>query len=58
LSPSPQEEALPEGWERRQAANGRPFYIDHNTRKTQWVSGRKEKRDGTDRLAVSICVGY
>ncbi len=30
---------LPVGWEMRTATNGRQFYIDHNTRKTQWVCG-------------------
>lgn len=30
--PSP----LPEGWEERQDANGRTFYVNHTTRTTQW----------------------
>lgn len=28
---------LPSGWEVRSAPNGRPFFIDHNTRTTTWV---------------------
>ena len=30
------EEPLPEGWEERQDANGRAFYVDHINRRTQW----------------------
>lgn len=29
-------EPLPEGWEERQDANGRVFYVDHINRRTQW----------------------
>ncbi len=29
-------EPLPEGWEERQDANGRTFYVDHRNRRTQW----------------------
>ena len=29
-------EPLPQGWEERQDANGRVFYVDHITRRTQW----------------------
>ena len=28
--------ALPVGWEERQDANGRTFYVDHINRRTQW----------------------
>jgi E3 ubiquitin-protein ligase NEDD4 len=31
-----EEQPLPSGWEERTDANGRRFYIDHNTRRTQW----------------------
>ena len=31
-----EEEPLPEGWEERQDANGRYFYVDHINRRTQW----------------------
>lgn len=30
------DDPLPEGWEERQDANGRFFYVDHSTRRTQW----------------------
>lgn len=33
-SPEP---SLPVGWERREEKNGRPYYVDHNTRTTTWV---------------------
>lgn len=31
------QEPLPAGWEERQDANGRTFFIDHSTRTTSWV---------------------
>ncbi|KAM9183842.1 E3 ubiquitin-protein ligase NEDD4 isoform 1-T1 [Dugong dugon] len=31
---------LPEGWEIRHAPNGRPFFIDHNTKSTTWEDPR------------------
>ncbi len=30
------EDPLPPGWEERRDANGRIFYVNHNTRTTQW----------------------
>lgn len=40
-SPKPQHKVaqsfLPPGWEMRIAPNGRPFFIDHNTKTTTWV---------------------
>lgn len=30
------ETVLPIGWEMREGTNGRPYYIDHNTRTTTW----------------------
>ena len=30
------DDPLPEGWEERQDANGRFFYVDHINRRTQW----------------------
>ena len=35
-SPDNDEDPLPEGWEERQDANGRTFYVDHINRRTQW----------------------
>lgn len=32
----PQEEPLPPGWEERVDSQGRTFYVNHNTRTTQW----------------------
>ena len=32
------EEPLPPGWATGVAPNGRQFFINHNTCKTQWVS--------------------
>ncbi|KAG2471356.1 NEDD4 ligase, partial [Polypterus senegalus] len=31
---------LPSGWEMRSAPNGRPFFIDHNTKSTTWEDPR------------------
>ncbi|XP_017260236.1 E3 ubiquitin-protein ligase NEDD4a isoform X2 [Kryptolebias marmoratus] len=31
---------LPQGWEVRSAPNGRPFFIDHNTKRTTWEDPR------------------
>ncbi|CAG9773599.1 unnamed protein product [Ceutorhynchus assimilis] len=28
---------LPPGWEERRASNGRPYYVNHQTKSTQWV---------------------
>uniref|UniRef100_A0A4W3I3K7 HECT-type E3 ubiquitin transferase n=1 Tax=Callorhinchus milii TaxID=7868 RepID=A0A4W3I3K7_CALMI len=43
-SPKPLNKAsqsfLPPGWEMRIAPNGRPFFIDHNTRTTTWEDPR------------------
>ena len=33
-----QQSFLPPGWEMRIAPNGRPFFIDHNSKVTTWVS--------------------
>ena len=31
---------LPEGWEERQTPDGRPYFVDHNSRTTTWVDPR------------------
>ncbi|XP_030198137.1 E3 ubiquitin-protein ligase NEDD4-like isoform X6 [Gadus morhua] len=36
----PQQSFLPPGWEMRIAPNGRPFFIDHNSRNTTWEDPR------------------
>ena len=33
---APQEEPLPPGWEERVDSQGRTFYVNHNSRTTQW----------------------
>jgi len=38
------DDELPPGWEKRLASNGRWFYIDHNTKKTQWEPPRRHAR--------------
>ncbi|AWP01621.1 putative E3 ubiquitin-protein ligase NEDD4 [Scophthalmus maximus] len=41
-TPSPEATSgfLPAGWEVRSAPNGRPFFIDHNTKTTSWEDPR------------------
>ncbi|XP_068217272.1 E3 ubiquitin-protein ligase Nedd-4 isoform X5 [Palaemon carinicauda] len=36
LVPNDGQSPLPEGWEERQDANGRTYYVNHNARTTQW----------------------
>uniref|UniRef100_A0A674N4P4 E3 ubiquitin-protein ligase n=1 Tax=Takifugu rubripes TaxID=31033 RepID=A0A674N4P4_TAKRU len=36
----PEQSFLPPGWEMRIAPNGRPFFIDHNSRTTTWEDPR------------------
>ncbi|XP_038606129.1 E3 ubiquitin-protein ligase NEDD4 isoform X5 [Tachyglossus aculeatus] len=38
--PELQQGFLPKGWEVRHAPNGRPFFIDHNTKTTTWEDPR------------------
>ncbi|KAL7677376.1 hypothetical protein ACOME3_003612 [Neoechinorhynchus agilis] len=40
------QDPLPPGWEMRIHTDGRAFYIDHNSRKTQWEDPRLEKFAG------------
>ncbi|KAJ3411384.1 hypothetical protein HDV05_002309 [Chytridiales sp. JEL 0842] len=37
---------LPSGWEQRYTPEGRPYYVDHNTRTTTWLDPRRERRTG------------
>ena len=41
MSPDNRASLLPEGWEERQDANGRTYYVNHNTRTTQWEKPTK-----------------
>lgn len=34
---------LPSGWERRLTPEGRPYFVDHNTRTTTWVDPRRQQ---------------
>ncbi|KAJ5562189.1 WW/Rsp5/WWP [Penicillium sp. DV-2018c] len=34
---------LPSGWERRVTPEGRPYFVDHNTRTTTWVDPRRQQ---------------
>ncbi|GMF03703.1 unnamed protein product [[Candida] boidinii] len=34
---------LPAGWEQRFTPEGRPYYVDHNTRTTTWVDPRRQQ---------------
>ena len=36
-------EGLPDGWSVQVAANGRVFFIDHNTKTTSWIDPRTNK---------------
>ena len=36
LSISSAPDMLPEGWEERRTASGRPYYVNHCTKTTQW----------------------
>ncbi|KAG8903064.1 hypothetical protein FRC01_009341, partial [Tulasnella sp. 417] len=47
--------SLPPGWEERHTPEGRPYYVDHNTRTTTWSPNDLKKRlmikfDGEDGL--------
>jgi E3 ubiquitin-protein ligase NEDD4 len=33
---------LPAGWEQRSTPEGRPYFVDHNTRTTTWVDPRRQ----------------
>lgn len=39
---SPGTGSLPAGWEERFTPEGRPYYVDHNTRTTTWVDPRRQ----------------
>lgn len=40
---SPGTGELPAGWEQRWTPEGRPYYVDHNTRTTTWVDPRRQQ---------------
>ncbi|KAF9430437.1 hypothetical protein BGZ94_006914 [Podila epigama] len=50
---------LPAGWEQRLTPEGRPYFVDHNTRSTTWVDPRRQQyvrmndpRSATNQVAV------
>ncbi|KAG0263617.1 hypothetical protein BG011_008467 [Mortierella polycephala] len=50
---------LPAGWEQRLTPEGRPYYVDHNTRATTWVDPRRQQyvrmsdpRNATSQVSV------
>ncbi|RCI08144.1 hypothetical protein L249_6336 [Ophiocordyceps polyrhachis-furcata BCC 54312] len=40
---SPGSGELPSGWEQRWTPEGRPYFVDHNTRTTTWVDPRRQQ---------------
>lgn len=40
---SPGSGELPPGWEQRWTPEGRPYFVDHNTRTTTWVDPRRQQ---------------
>ncbi|KAI0551642.1 HECT-domain-containing protein [Xylaria curta] len=40
---SPGTGELPPGWEQRWTPEGRPYFVDHNTRTTTWVDPRRQQ---------------
>ncbi|XP_067052161.1 NEDD4-like E3 ubiquitin-protein ligase WWP1 isoform X1 [Acropora muricata] len=40
--------ALPSGWEKRVEGNGRVYFVNHNTRATQWEDPRTQVKVGSD----------
>ncbi|KAG9250193.1 uncharacterized protein F5Z01DRAFT_684053 [Emericellopsis atlantica] len=40
---SPGSGELPGGWEQRWTPEGRPYFVDHNTRTTTWVDPRRQQ---------------
>lgn len=54
-SPTDNDE-LPHGWEERRTDNGRPYYVNHITKSTQWIkphATNKSSRSHTNRNARS-----
>ena len=45
---------LPPGWEEKTDATGRKFYVDHNTRRTQWDRPRREPES----IAAAVAVPF
>lgn len=54
--PSFESGSLPIGWEVRSAPNGRPFFIDHNTKSTTWVR-RQQCSDPLKHFCFLLALG-
>ena len=46
---------LPPGWAMQRAPNGRMFFIDHNSRKTTWVSKYMAAKIGLSIARLEQC---
>lgn len=49
-----EEDPLPEGWEERQDANGRSFYVDHINRRTQWTRPTRSAEVGAGQRRAQL----
>jgi hypothetical protein len=47
--------ALPSGWEERQDAHGRIYYVDHNTRTTTWRRPTSDHIQALDEVWALLC---
>lgn len=53
---SSENDDLPPGWEECRTANGRPYYVNHNRRSTQWVKPQitnKQRTQGSRNARVA-----
>ncbi|KAK4307578.1 hypothetical protein Pmani_020662 [Petrolisthes manimaculis] len=50
LVPNDGQPPLPEGWEERQDANGRTYYVNHNARTTQWERPTSSQGNNEERM--------
>ncbi|KAK3858671.1 hypothetical protein Pcinc_035155 [Petrolisthes cinctipes] len=50
LVPNDGQSPLPEGWEERQDANGRTYYVNHNARTTQWERPTSSQGNNEERM--------
>ncbi|KAI9329014.1 hypothetical protein DFJ73DRAFT_902704, partial [Zopfochytrium polystomum] len=41
---------LPSGWEQRHTPEGRPYFVDHNTRATTWLDPRRARNTGSGQM--------
>ncbi|KAJ3014470.1 hypothetical protein HKX48_005129 [Thoreauomyces humboldtii] len=48
---------LPNGWEQRFTPEGRPYYVDHNTRTTTWLDPRRVQQQNRGTLGQQLTQG-